>query len=378
MITMMAAALVGSGVANAGTWYSAAPGSEDSCPPDEVFGNRASDENVSGASLHIFADDNPDHEDDFEYACGGKTNTGAANGNNVTMTGGSVRSLYAGYSNKGSGANNNKIVITNGKVKSELFVGVVNTGNGTASGNKLIITGGEITAQNIGAAKTRDGDAQGNFAYITGGTMRNVYGGYATNNGASKDNQVHLVGVGASITVDGEKYDGQQIQVSYAINAGYSLNGSESGNSIEIYGTGISAMQINHLQLLNFHIVGTQASDDAPMLSLTSIYEESTMIFGEVELGFYGDGVKNWGAFDGKSITLVSAATAITIGEGSLGDVEIKGVDGATVATATLGLANENKSLVLSNIKGTAPIPEPTTGTLSLLALAGLCARRRK
>ena len=40
---------------------------------------------------------------------------------------------------------------------------------------------------------------------------------------------------------------------------------------------------------------------------------------------------------------------------------------------------NIGKAMTASNISFTTPsVPEPTTGTLSLLALAGLCIRRRK
>ena len=40
---------------------------------------------------------------------------------------------------------------------------------------------------------------------------------------------------------------------------------------------------------------------------------------------------------------------------------------------------NIGKNMTATNISFTTPsVPEPTTGTLSLLALAGLCARRRK
>ena len=45
---------------------------------------------------------------------------------------------------------------------------------------------------------------------------------------------------------------------------------------------------------------------------------------------------------------------------------------GMTAGTYNLVFANGNVSIA------SAAIPEPTTATLSLLALAGLCARRRR
>ena len=155
------------------------------------------------------------------------------------------------------------------------------------------------------------------------------------------------------------------------------MKNNSAGNSLDIYGTGItSSAGLFSLQILNFHIAGALAEADAPMFSLTST--SSALYLTKVTLGFCSDDVQDWSAFDGKSITLVDAGKAITVGEGSLGDVEIKGADGAVLATASLALGNEGKSMVLSNIKQASPVPEPATGTLSLLALAGLAARRRR
>ncbi|MBR3944008.1 MAG: PEP-CTERM sorting domain-containing protein, partial [Akkermansia sp.] len=59
-------------------------------------------------------------------------------------------------------------------------------------------------------------------------------------------------------------------------------------------------------------------------------------------------------------------------------DVTIKGlVDGELVALNAGALSFSNDGGTVS-IKGSASIPEPTTATLSLLALAALAARRRR
>ncbi len=54
----------------------------------------------------------------------------------------------------------------------------------------------------------------------------------------------------------------------------------------------------------------------------------------------------------------------------------IDNLENLKVGQAALLWQNGTVSLVA--MEGAAPIPEPTTGTLSLLALAGLCIRRRK
>lgn len=94
-------------------------------------------------------------------------------------------------------------------------------------------------------------------------------------------------------------------------------------------------------------------------------------------LGFYGESGTDWTKFEGKSITLVSSIQAIQ-GLDKSYDVGIKAEDGAVIATATLGISPDFKTLSLSNIKATSPVPEPTTGTLGLLALSALAARRRR
>ena len=280
---------------------------------------------------------------------------GDASGGNVTVSASATgsdlsgASVYGGFSSLG-GASDNIVTMTGGQV------GSLTGGNGhtSASGNIAIVAGDSVVSSTLA----------GGFILLGGD--------------AANDNKIYLVGKGATaIIADAQgntaTYTGGAISVCTVVGG----RGPVSvGNSIDIYGTGITASgMVANMQILNFHIAGALAVADDPMF--TSTYASSLNLTG-VTLGFCSDDVQDWSAFDGKSITLVDAAKAITVGEGSLGDVAIKGADGATVATATLGLENENKSLVLSNIKGTAPVPEPTTGTLSLLALAGLCMRRRK
>lgn len=65
--------------------------------------------------------------------------------------------------------------------------------------------------------------------------------------------------------------------------------------------------------------------------------------------------------------TIADGATAIQLAEGTVYTVaDIRGISGASIKGLSL-LAT-----------AAAPVPEPTTATLSLLALAGLAARRRR
>ena len=301
---------------------------------------------------------------------------GDASGGNVTVSASATGSdlsqafVYGGY---GSTATSNIVTMTGGQVS--ILIG----GNGktSASGNTAIMTGGSVI-QMHGGQSTKD--ASGNIAIVAGDSVVSAIlgGGFILFGGdAANDNKIYLVGKGATATIADAQgntatYTGGAISLSNVLGGRGPVS---AGNSIDIYGTGITVSNnVQNMQILNFHIADGLLPSQEAMISLTLDGLDLT----GVNLGFYNDDVQDWSAYDGKTITLVSTAKSITVGEGSMGEVAIKGADGATVATATLGLGNENKSLVMSNIKGTAPIPEPTTGTLSLLALAGLCIRRRR
>ena len=96
---------------------------------------------------------------------------------------------------------------------------------------------------------------------------------------------------------------------------------------------------------------------------------------------------------EGGSITLCSAGEVNKSGSVQffgkeadntvkLGNTEVKFM-GVVEALAALdmnqvGIVWGDKDITLVGKVGSSPVPEPTTGTLSLLALAGLCARRRR
>ncbi len=300
---------------------------------------------------------------------GGAASSGKATGNSVTMNGGHVAmDVYGGVA-KSSDASGNTVIMNGGEVDSGVYGGNSNTGNATH--NTVIITEG--SSDSIYGGQSNFVDASYNTVIMTGGFSDTIYGGAAIGGEKTSNNAVRLVGKGAAYTIGGNTYQGNNVNIKSNVYAGYS--DESQGNSVHVYGTGISiGNTISYTQQLNFHLVDDLAGQtSSPMITLGG-----TLDLEDVKLGFYGDAVTDWTAFDGKTITLVSSEQVIAIGwEGSLADVQIKAEDGAVIATASLGLELEGKSLVLSNIKE-APVPEPATGTLSLLALAGLAARRRR
>ena len=100
-------------------------------------------------------------------------------------------------------------------------------------------------------------------------------------------------------------------------------------------------------------------------------FDGSITLMGTLTLGsnlVLADGMLN-----SDTLTLFTGVTALTLGTTAYTDM----VDASTVFS---GLEQGTYNLVYSNntVSLTASIPEPTTATLSLLALAGLAARRRR
>ena len=112
---------------------------------------------------------------------------------------------------------------------------------------------------------------------------------------------------------------------------------------------------------------------------MVALVEFSTFaLTGDFEFSF--DAVESMNWKPGDSVTLVSAQSIFALHPEELdkeyniyqyGDPEKINA----IATGKLEL-NQDKTLL--KLVVTSTIPEPATGTLSLLALAGLCIRRRK
>ena len=288
---------------------------------------------------------------------GGYTYSGEATGNTVTMSDGQVGSdVYGGYVQDTGNATGNAVDITGGQVNSGVFGGVATFGK--ATDNTVTMTDGQVNGYVFGGCVQDTGDATGNTVTMTGGQVNGYVCGGCTYSGNATDNTVHLVGEGASYTVGDTTYKGGNIAIQGGVHAGYvEAGGVSSNNSAHIHGTGINiGGTIDSCQMLNFHIVQGQAGAPAtPMVTLGGALD-----LDGVELGFYGDAVTDWAAFEGKSITLVGMTNETITGLVTPTDsVDITDEGGKTVATATLTLSDEGKALTLTNIQGVGPVPPP-------------------
>ena len=352
MLTMLATALLGGQV-----FADVTETAVDNCEKtvDRYYYGKYSDsESVSGGNVTVKKEPTGEVPTNA-FVYGGRTEAADASNNMVTMQGGTISNIYGGYGK--TGASNNTVVLRGGTVQS------IRGGNGDSgmfSNNVVIVTGGTITSF--------------------------IWGGYGVS-GSASNNRVHLVGKGASnvFIADGQgitssyEYTGGENGLSLAgVSAGYintTSTGTTTGNSIDVYGSGISFTGgMANMQKLTFNITNDQVVTESQAAAVSN---KSALNLTGVELLIKDLDVKEW--TPGKTITLVQSTQAIkgasdelTVGK----EVEIKRGEVVT-ATATLKLGEDQKSLILTNIQG-KNVPEPATSSLSLLALAGLCVRRRR
>lgn len=99
------------------------------------------------------------------------------------------------------------------------------------------------------------------------------------------------------------------------------------------------------------------------------------------DLNKESDGFYFWGTFPSETTLKLDGAVAgqtVNMNGVSFTYVGPKASD-YTFKAGEIGFTGyEHGSYALNLVVGGSPTPEPTTGTLSLLALAGLCARRRR
>ena len=144
---------------------------------------------------------------------------GSAEGNTVTIKSGILQNEVSGaYTYRGGIAKGNHVIIDGGIVQQAVYGGRTERGagsaDGSAEGNTVTISGGSV--QDVFGASVDLGNATGNIVTINGGTVHNIWGG-SSDSGETKNNTVNL-GDGthalAPGTTIGKIYGGNQADVS--------------------------------------------------------------------------------------------------------------------------------------------------------------------
>ncbi len=144
--------------------------------------------------------------------------TGAVQENTATMSGGQTESLAGGISN-GSGAVTNNAAALSGGTAKYMLGGFSREGN--AAGNTANITGGTVTDAVFGANVQGNGAAMGNTVTLTSGTTAGIIGGLTAKAGHSTGNAVTITG-------------GKTTQM---IHGGYTEEGGSAiGNTVTVTG----------------------------------------------------------------------------------------------------------------------------------------------
>ncbi len=368
MLTMLATALLGGQVFAEPTGTTIEGGVKID---DNYYGAYSKTESVTGGNVTV-KEEATGEVPVKAVVYGGCSDEAAASNNTVTMQGGTVQTIYGG--NGYTGASNNTVIMKDGTVSN------IRSGNGGTKGNAynntVIMTGGNVNML-YGGSSGNNYTASGNVVIVTGGSITSALLAGCTFASDAKNNKVHLVGKGASNVYiedargNNDTYNGGNASISFAnVYGGYAPQGTSSGNSIDIYGTGITiTKQLQYVQILTFNITDGQMTgqNTEAALSLTT----TAASLDGVDLQIKDLDVKEWTT--GKTITLVQSTQAIQgLEDGKMVNIT---KDGKAVARGQLVLSNDDKTLSL-NVQGS--VPEPATGTLGVFALAALAARRRK
>ena len=234
-----------------------------------------------------------------EYVCGGSADKGDANDNKVFIKGGVTSDGVVGGKVRyeyGGDANGNTVTISGGTIGKASggtnIVGGYTIGgggsaqNGAANDNTVTISGGTITSSSVVGGNSYKGNANGNTVTISGGTIgkagsvTRIWGGFASNDSASNvsanDNTVTISGdvqFLGSVSIYGAeagKTSGTAnnntvnilAKITAAQLAGGNTPGTSSGNTLNIAAKGVTTGAVYGFQNMNFYLPSDVANND--------------------------------------------------------------------------------------------------------------------
>ncbi len=251
-------------------------------------------------------------------------------------------------------------------------------GGGGAFGNAVFMDGGQV--KDIYGGYSEGYRASDNIVIMSGGRAQNLYGGYG-DSGASS-NSIFLVGSGVTVYLPGvlgnsTSFTGDTISIDGFVTGGAArLHHECPNNAITIYGSNIKAGGLSAFDFLNFHLLADQLASTAPMVTITEAGGFS--LTEGLTLSFYAEEEMEWEP--GDSVTLVEAQNCMSIAPEVLAkeyNIYQNGDPEKILATAKLVLEDSQNSTQFLKLTFQG-VPEPATGTLGLLALTALAARRKR
>ncbi len=222
------------------------------------------------------------------------SNTGLVSGNEAHMSGGIIHnfdgasgSLMGGYSNSGN-AENNLVTMSGGSV-SDVTGG--SSGDGNAIGNKAIMSGGE--ANTLEGGFSSEGSTENNEVLFSDGKVGNIYGGKTMDNsvvlghipGNASGNTVNITGgeilydVYGGMSFQGSANDNTvtigsnvQLAATSSVYGGWidlSSSGASTGNTLNVNGFTGTLKEVNSFQNYNFFLPAS-LKNGGTMLSVTN------------------------------------------------------------------------------------------------------------
>ena len=216
---------------------------------------------------------------------GGYSSAGAADNNQVTMTGGTVGHSVLGAFVDGNGtATGNSVTMSSGMIDNSFFGAFVMSG--VVSGNSATVLGGTVKGHVMGGHAFGDGTANGSTVTVSGGTVQNgVIGGYVLGNGAANGN---------TVTVSGGT-------VQNGVIGGDVGNGTANGNTVTVSGGTIEG-----------HVIGGHAFGDGTANGNSVTIADNATVNGDIYGGYVLDssGTATEGDVTGNTVTLATGAGA--------------------------------------------------------------------
>ncbi|MBQ7022362.1 MAG: hypothetical protein IJN29_02200 [Akkermansia sp.] len=301
----------------------------------------------------------------------------------IGKTGDSEEAIMGG-GGRYCGANTIKVNISGGTINNLVYAG---TNGGTVQTTAVNISGGTINSDVYGGGRKSYGKVtEGTTVTLSGGTIvGNVYAG-GNEDTVEGTTKVIITGAGSEVTgqISGGGSNGASVQGNRSLVFDEAYTGDNAYDVAEF--TELDIREVAILSALATSANGTivNIADDAALtLGNVNVIDGGALEFRGGQVTITSGSILNLG---GTSITLNGTtllSEGFTVSVDSLDEASIFNVvdDSALSALADVTVTLQDgtgstKSVAASTVAKV--IPEPTTATLSLLALAGLAMRRRR